>query len=363
MTHTPFSRTNPSERSASLETLRALACIALVSYHVVGGSSTAGMEVPSEHWLAQINGTFIDMRMPLFSFLSGCVFISLERLTRSPGHVALSKARRLLVPLLSVGLLFWAVGTVMGQAQPPLISLLYMPYAHFWFLQATFIIMTAFVLLHALLPGHSVTLATGLIGVAVLVWVLGLRATPNLFSINQVAYLMPFFMLGYLCAHSRLMVRLKASIPPRLAILTILMLIGSGYALMSGLVPTMSETSRLALGLIIGIVFCLSLSIIAPSHPALVRLGGYSYTIYLFHVFFTAGSFKVLKALAPSLPDALVWITGLTAGLFGPIVLHHILLRSRVLATLFLGLSLRARAGSHVPSAPPVAHISAAQRA
>lgn len=348
-----------SGRTAHLETLRALACIALVSYHVVGGSSAAGMELPPGHWLALMGGALIDMRMPLFSFLSGCVFVSLEALTRSPGQMVLSKARRLLLPLLSVGLLFWLVGSVMGQAQPPLISLLYMPYAHFWFLQATFVIMTTFVLLNAIWPGRSTALAAGLIGLAALVWVSGLRATPNLFSVNQVAYLMPFFMLGYLCAHGTLVLRLKARVSPVLAALTVLVLIGLGYALVSELIAVPSEAGRRALGLGIGAAFCLCLLIIAPRNPALVRLGGYSYTIYLFHVFFTAGSLETLRAVAPGTPDALVWAMGLVAGLFGPIALHHALLRSQVLSTVFLGLRPKPR----TTKPRPVAHIPAASRA
>ncbi len=349
---------NPSaQRDTSLDTLRAIACIALVSYHVVGGSSAAGMELPSEHWLVQLNGTFIDMRMPLFSFLSGCVFVSLEALTRGPGQMVRAKMRRLLLPMLSVGLLYWLLGTAMGQAQPPLASLLYMPYAHFWFLQATFVIMASFLLLHAVLPLRSTTLALGLTGLGALVWISELRATPNLFSVNLVAYLMPFFMIGYLCAHGELLLRLKAYVTPALASAGLLALIGLGYGLAVGHVQIPSEALRNALTVAIGATFCLSLLILAPRHPAMARLGGYSYTIYLFHVFFTAGSFEALHALAPETPDALVWIAGLAVGLAGPVFLHHLLLRGRVLSTLFIGLRLRN------PAPRAVAQTPAAQRA
>lgn len=348
-----------AQRDTSLDTLRAIACIALVSYHMVGGSPAEGMEVPPDHWLALLNGTFIDMRMPLFSFLSGCVFVSLEGLTRSLGQMVLSKMRRLLLPMLSVGVLFWLVGTAIGQAQPPLVSLLYMPYAHFWFLQATFVIMASFLLLQSVWPGRSTALAMGLMGLAALIWVSGLRATPGLFSVNQVAYLMPFFMLGYLCAHGTVLTRLKASIPPALAVLALLGLVGLGFALVSGFLRTPSEAARAALTLMIGAIFCLSLLIVAPRHSGLARLGGYSYTIYLFHVFFTAGSFEALRALAPGTPDALVWAIGLVAGIAGPVAAHHVLLRSRILSTLFLGMKPRPRSAA----SRPVAHIAAPQRA
>jgi peptidoglycan/LPS O-acetylase OafA/YrhL len=355
------SQTSPSatSRDPSIDTLRAIACIALVSYHVVGDTPVKGMELPPDHWLSLLNGTFIDMRMPLFSFLSGCVFVSLEGLSRSPGRMLLSKMRRLLVPMLSVGLLFWTVRTAMGHDEPPLLSLLVMPYGHFWFLQATFVIMTCFLLLYAPMPGRSAWLATGLMGLGALAWVFGPRPTPNLFSVIQAAYLMPFFMLGYLCTHSAFLTRLKAYAPPMLAGLVLLCLTGLGYALAAGHLLVPGEAARRALTTGIGAVLCLSLMILSPRHPLLARLGGYSYTVYLFHVFFTAASFEGLRALLPGLPEPLIWGAGVCAGLLGPILLHHVLIGNAALSTLFLG--LKSRPFRRRPL--PVAHSGAAQRA
>lgn len=347
----------PAPRDPSIDTLRAIACLALVSYHVVGGSSASGMELPPDHWLVILNGTFVDMRMPLFSFLSGCVFVSLEHHTRNPGQMVRSKMRRLLLPMLSVGTLFWIAGTLMGQAQPPWVTLLYMPYSHFWFLQATFLIMAIFLLLHAVWPGHSTRLAAVLMGIAALIWVSEQRATPNLFSINQAAYLMPFFMLGYLCAHGTLLNRLKSHVSKTFAALILLALIMLGFVLMLGNVNSPDAAGHPLMTLLIGMPFCLSMLILAPRHRGLARLGGYSYSIYLFHIFFTAGSFETLRALAPNTPDILVWGLGLAAGLLGPIAVHHALMRHWVLARVFLGLKARPRTRAGV------AHPALAQRA
>jgi len=204
-------------RDISIDTMRAIACLALVSYHTVGASPASGLELPASHWLAQLNTVFVDMRMPLFSFLSGLVFVRLEYLTRSPGKMVLSKMRRLLVPMITVGALFWTARALNGQAQAPLLSLFYMPFAHFWFLQATFAIMALFLLLHWTLPGRSTWLAAALLGLGALAWVAGPRPTVNVFSIVQTAYLMPFFMLGYLCAHGDLMRLLRHHVPRWLA--------------------------------------------------------------------------------------------------------------------------------------------------
>jgi fucose 4-O-acetylase-like acetyltransferase len=346
-------------RSAHIDTLRAIACLALVSYHVVGNAPRNGMELAADHWLAVFNSTFIDMRMPLFSFLSGCVFLSLERLTRSPGQLLLSKTRRLLLPMLTVGLLFWLANTVMGRPQPALLSIAVLPYAHFWFLQATFLIMASFLFLYAVLPVRSVNLAAGLMVLGALAWVLGPRPSVNTFSVIQAAYLMPFFMLGYIAAHGTLLDRLRSLITPALALAALVPLIALGYLLAAGHIHLVGGADRRALTLVIGAMFCLCVLLLSPQHPLLARLGGYSYTIYLFHVFFTAGSFEALQALAPGLPSAFVWGAGLSVGLVGPVCLHLALARTPLLSTLFLGSRLPPTARGR----PSVAHSGAAQRA
>jgi peptidoglycan/LPS O-acetylase OafA/YrhL len=66
-------------------------------------------------------------------------------------------------------------------------------------------------------------------------------------------------------------------------------------------------------------------------------LGHYSYAIYLFHVFFTAGTREVLSFLAPGLPMPLIWCLSVMAGLIGPVCVQRLLLRHRVSALLGLG--------------------------
>ena len=68
-----------ARRRTDIDTLRAMACIALVSFHVIGNSATAGLELPDTHPLHMLNAMLVDMRMPLFSFLSGLVFVEVRR--------------------------------------------------------------------------------------------------------------------------------------------------------------------------------------------------------------------------------------------------------------------------------------------
>ena len=56
----------------------------------------------------------------------------------------------------AVGTVFWLARHAMGYEQMPLTRIFWLPYAHFWFLQATFLIMAAFYLGSALSGGRAV---------------------------------------------------------------------------------------------------------------------------------------------------------------------------------------------------------------
>ena len=68
----------------------------------------------------------------------------------------LAKMRRPLVPMACVGSLLWIACGITGQVDQPLWSIFVLPYAHFWYLQATFLFMTAFILLAWLTAGAVV---------------------------------------------------------------------------------------------------------------------------------------------------------------------------------------------------------------
>ncbi|MBY6159211.1 acyltransferase [Pseudooceanicola nitratireducens] len=185
-------------RRTDIDTLRAMACIALVSYHVVGSTPSSGLELPYDHWLSMLNRTPVDLRMPLFSFISGLVFVAIP--SRGAGAAVGAKARRLLLPMLCVGALFWGLRAGMGIDQQPLWSIPFLPYEHYWFLQSTFLLMALMLGLTQMLGGRD-RLAAGLIGAGAAVWwLVGPRAQPDLMSLNGAIKLGPFFCGGYLAA-------------------------------------------------------------------------------------------------------------------------------------------------------------------
>ena len=75
-----------------------------------------------------------------------------------------------------------------------------LPYAHFWYLQATFLIMTAFILLSWLTGGRGRLAAAILACVGVTGWLLMPRPAVDVFSMAGAMRLGPFFAAGYFAA-------------------------------------------------------------------------------------------------------------------------------------------------------------------
>ena len=349
-------------RRADIDTLRAIACIALVSFHVIGSSGSSGLELAETHPLRMLNAVLVDVRMPLFSFLSGLVFVVASRGHADAGWMRrrmLSKGRRLLVPMVCVGMLFWLTRALTGQSQEPLWSIFVLPYAHFWYLQATFLIMAAFILLVWVLDGRdrmaAVILACG--GCAAWLWLP--RPPVDLFSLTGALRLSLFFGAGYLTARGLPWVRLPddPSVKRRIGALMLVLVLACAAALASGALVLPAPWRSVA-GLCIGLVSCQALLLIRPVWPAVAWIGQRSYAIYLFHVFFTAGLRDVALALAPGLDPAIIWPMGMVAGLMGPVLLHEAILHNRIAAHLLLGLPLRRGAGGQAARSALVARAT-----
>lgn len=324
-----------------IDTIRAVVCIVLVLHHLVGISPAYGLELPLDHPVSILSHTTEDMRMPIFSFISGMVFHRVSGRWSDARRTISNKARRLLLPMAVVGTLFWLARYATGASQPPLPAIFISSYAHFWFLQASFLIMCTALLLACLLGGrYHKRIAAGLALLGVLWWGIGLLPLPttNWFSLTNAVFLLPFFMSGYLLNQSpdlRLSLRTRPN--ARMAG-TVLLLSGLliGWQIANGGL-TYADPARRIVAILLGFMACFGLILLRPTSKRLARIGTASYAIYLFHVFFTAGTSAALQVIVP-LP-ALVTL-GMLLGIFGPIVLQQMVLRAPVAALLCLGLPL-----------------------
>ena len=132
--------------------------------------------------------------------------------------------------------------------------------------------------------------------------------TPSL-GLDGALYLLPYFLAG-LAVRRFAMVPMARRCSAALAVVAALALVMIGE-------PVPDPERRTVWMLIAGVATCLLLMAWQPRWAPLARLGQASYAIYLYHVFFSAGTRVVLNGVG--IQSILVHCAvGMLAGLFGP---------------------------------------------
>lgn len=319
-------------KNLQIETLRGLACVLLVAYHVVGSEPTGGLKVETGIY-RELNDLLAYIRMPLFTFLSGWVY-SLRPFEKGAISFVKSKARRLLLPMLTVGTLFAILQSITPGANSAVqdwTTIHIIPVAHFWFLEAIFTIFSFIVVLETLralqnIRGYSIILALASIMFVAKIY-------QPIFALSGAIYLFPFFLLGML--HSRYITSSKIKAAAPWIYFTILAI--SLFTIDFNIEPS---EKRSFIALIISASCCLLLQNLRIKSNFLGLIGRYSYSIFLFHVFFTAASRIFLHKVGIANVEIL-FFSGIIVGISGPVAVEIIVTRNRLLATLLLGKRLR----------------------
>ena len=290
----------------------------LVVYHVVGTNSGTGLSVSDGTALRDFNDALSYFIVPLFAFISGLVYA-----LRPPGvgfmQLVRSKARRLLLPVLLVGTAFAVLQARVAGSNAHVENwwLLHIePVGHFWFLQALFLIFIAVAVLERLgalrtvWPFAAVALGSALLQVF---W-----AAPNYFALNGAVSLLPFFLGGL--AYQRF--GLKGTGWSRLALLAFALTAVIAICTPEAMPVTYEQLTRLTLGL----AGAYLLVVMRLDNRDLASIGNYSFAIYLFHVFFTAGSRIVMNKLGVTDLSAML-LVGVSAGLVLPMIAAWVIAR------------------------------------
>jgi peptidoglycan/LPS O-acetylase OafA/YrhL len=320
-----------------IETLRGLACLLLVAYHVVGADASLGLQV-TDGPLRWLNDGMAYLRMPLFTFLSGLVY-GLRPFGGNSQAFLSGKMRRLLVPMLVVGTVFAALQAVTpgtNSSAGPWYLWHVQPVAHFWFVESLFWV---FVLLWALERAAWLQTAKGFAVVFALACGVYLSVRGwHWFGLEGAIYLLPYFLAGL--AATRFSFRAWLAKPwVKIGLLACAV----GMVLWMG-TPVSNPDRRTVWMLLSGLSLCLLCLSFGWANRHLAGIGRHSYAIYLFHVFFTAAARIALDRLQIDvLPMDLV--AGVTLGLAGPVVVDRLASRFKWTAVLLLGKSPRHRAG------------------
>lgn len=326
-------------KEQSIETLRGIAIISIVAFHVIGNSSRDGLQFADDSLWQYLSYSLKYLRLPLFSALSGFVY-SMKPIERN-GFIRFlkGKSRRILLPFISVSSLQYLIGVFLPQVNNAVelqdMWLIYFyPYAQFWFLQALFIIFIVISILEKLkiTTDFRWWLLTLLCAITMLV-ALGPVCQIKLFKLCGCLYLFPFFLLGM--GLQRFPGKILQKHLPSILIIFI-----GGLGLQQlnwyGLVSLEMQQYG-PLSVVVGISGISLLFRIRRPITFLARVGHFSYCIYLFHIFGTAGSRIMLRSIGFE-NTILLFVCGVIAGVGVPVIIELVLLRSLVTRRVFLGL-------------------------
>lgn len=313
---------NEKKSARSLDgvfTLRGLACILVVFNHTIGGHGK-GLDLDGNSILSQINLMLTGFRLPLFSFISGYLYS--QRPVISGGYISYlnSKFKRFFYPLFFVAIPFEFFREVIKDGNRlsffGIVKPLYASSNHYWFLQAMILIVISIVVIEKYqMFKSSCKCASVLVLLAVLYLVI--PGDVVLFSFSGFVYIFPFFLFGnFLGGNEKLKIYALQNKWLFLALnfFTIVVVYGlHNYYLNIGL-----GLGSLAI-LATGISGCLLLYSFDFKSLILSRIGMYSMTIYLMHVYFTnIAAIIVMKFQIDSIISA---VFGVALGVSGPILL------------------------------------------
>ncbi|MDR0958975.1 MAG: acyltransferase [Propionibacteriaceae bacterium] len=328
-------------RDQSIDTLRGVAIIAMVAGHVIGSTADHGMTVPDDSLWRRLTLLSDDLKMPLFIALSGFVY-ALRPLTKADEfpRFVVGKVRRLLVPLVTVGTIFTITQAIIpGTNSDVPLSRWWTVYvvgtAHFWFLQAIFLILIAVALIDLFgLDKRPATAALWIAGTSLVSLVVTTGHFPfYFFSIDRALELLPFFLLG------RALSRYGNGIGRTgwWILATSLVLLAARSAdifleLDVTILPTRILATLFGLSGVAALIVFRRRLAWAP----LARIGYFSFAIYLLHVFGVAGSRLGLSLLGVE-SDIIVFVVGLICGLALPVLFEVTFGRIGWISWAFLG--------------------------
>lgn len=329
-----------------LATIRGIACLALVAYHVVGPSSDSGMHLPeTSSWHYAVH-SFDFLRMPLFSVLSG-YFYARHRVTGASLLPFLrKKAVRLGAPLFFVTAVMLQLRWIAYGDPTTFFQAALFHYQHLWFLQALILIFLGITIWDSVSrPG---ILGLGLVGFAA---VMISRSFPltGFFSINGAFYLAPFFLFGMILREERALLANPNSLRAALWIVAVVMLVQQAGALGLGQANPIDRTSLPAV--LCGCGAAYALFVLCPRVLILETVGTFSYTIYLWHSVAAAAARSVLEREF-GLATGAEFLILLATGVLVPIAMHKLVESMPGLSVVVAGIrhsSIRASSWADVP--------------
>lgn len=316
-------------------TVRGLACVALVAYHVVGPTHVSGMHLPvNSYWHLAMNSLDF-LRMPTFTVLSGFLYAAHRADFHSLPQFYLKKAARLGLPLVFVTTIVFILRMRVYHDSTTYAEALFFHYEHLWFLQALILIFVSVGAWDAFRRPSWVEL--GVVGFAA-VMVSRTFQTSTFLSLNGAFYLLPFFVAGMIMRMQSTHLRSEELTKLAIAVVAIVILAEQASNAFGG-----TEISRSSLpAALCGVCGTYLMLVHCPRMWLAEFVGRYSYTVFLWHSVAASGARHILRAYV-LLPSAVEFSFLLAVGLFVPMLLHRLVEPVPILSLLATGMRASVR--------------------
>lgn len=298
---------------------RALCCVLIVLYHVVGDGPSGGLRLSSENGLVVLNDLLFYLRIPLFAFVAGMSFDLLGMAKLPPTKFIGITMKSLAIPTLITIIVFLAISNLTNTSFAlPLWDTwkaVLLPYGHFWFIQSLIVLLVVFYLmLQISQKQHLLFLSVAMVLPIFLIdWV-----RIDFLSIGNALVFCPFFAAGIVFSKfdnvllQFLRKHLTVFILTSVLVLVIAVSVNASKVI-DHQVPTM-------VAYLISALFVMLTLISAGKIPLIRILAPFTFYIYLWHVFGTSAARRLLyhfdvESTAIHVP------VGVAAGIFVPLLL------------------------------------------
>lgn len=331
------------QKSYHIETLRGIAILLVVLGHVIGSTSEGGMKVANDSFFRYIYDLFVNIRMPLFTVISGWVYALHPVKSDNISIFMQKKVRRLLFPMIFVGSLYFLLqylipGTNNKMALSDIWKIYVFPYSIYWYLPALFLVFVGVAIcdikkyLNTISGWCLLMLVACILCYSELTSIIP-KSIPNYFAFKNAFYLSPFFLTGV----GIVRFKEKLSSPVMIKIYLAGLIIGICLQQVNYFYPQLTGFySKYHLSIIIGILSSAYLVNLKLNNRFFIWLAQYAYTIYLYHGFGTSGGRIVLSRLGIQNEILIFFFAGCIAT-FCPILVEKVCKNWKISSMLFLG--------------------------
>jgi peptidoglycan/LPS O-acetylase OafA/YrhL len=306
--------------SARVQSLRGIACLLLVAFHVVGASATSGLHVADDSAWRQLTNLVVHLRMPLFTFLSGFVYALRPLGSGQVWAFSAKKARRLGVPLIVASTLLYGLHAALHHLSR-LWTIYLLPYWHLWFVQALMVVFAVLVALETMGALSTFTRFVATLALVVALYFAAPFQAPSGSALYNATYLLPFFLCGVGAHRFQQFLESRGALVATVLCFVLAQGFHSYIVLTRFVSPIEPVDQRSAVNLVIGVSAALCALRLLPPGRLMERIGGSSYVIYLYHPLFVAALLSAAGAHVTS-ARGLSFLIACVAGVSGPILME-----------------------------------------